>query len=98
MRQLVVLLAVTASACFAPVGEGASALSSMASTADAGPSASCPTAWPPQRCSVEGQFCAYGTESCCGRRWDSVICTCRGGMLECMYTDACLSPNCPDGG
>ena len=40
--------------------------------------------------------CSYGTESCCGKTFDSLVCTCSAGKrFGCFFTDACLSPSCP---
>lgn len=48
-----------------------------------------------------GSFsCTYGTETCCGMTYPSLVCQCRQGRLFCAYTDACLIPPgaCGDGG
>jgi len=46
-------------------------------------------------CSEEGARCDYGQECCCGQCYTAFTCTCSGGSLGCMYTDACLIPSCP---
>lgn len=51
-------------------------------------------------CYEEGSFCNRGTESCCGKTYDSFHCDCErvgeSGELvyACYYTDACLRPSC----
>lgn len=41
-------------------------------------------------CSQDLQ-CAYGSESCCGQTFDSLICSCSAGKgFACFFTDACL--------
>jgi hypothetical protein len=42
--------------------------------------------------------CEYGTESCCGNTYPSLVCECQSGTFYCYYTDACLIPGCPDAG
>ena len=42
--------------------------------------------------------CEYGTESCCGNTFPSTVCQCQNGQYACYATDACLLPQCPDGG
>lgn len=54
---------------------------------------------PNSPCSEEGSVCTEGTETCCGQTFPSLQCDCAdsgGGKLEymCMYTDACMVPNC----
>jgi hypothetical protein len=62
----------------------------------------CPSAAPlsDNRCGTEGQRCDYGSETCCGQTYPSMVCTCEGGGFRCSYTDACLIPPgyCNDGG
>jgi hypothetical protein len=44
---------------------------------------------------MEGQYCGYGEEECCGKVFDSEICSCSiDGTWDCLATDACLAPNC----
>ena len=40
--------------------------------------------------------CSFGTESCCGQTYPSVVCSCQkgGSELLCHYTDACFNPKC----
>lgn len=50
-----------------------------------------------------GQTCTYGTETCCGQTYPSLVCTCNAaGEEACHNTDACFRPpnSCPgaDGG
>lgn len=42
--------------------------------------------------------CSWGTETCCGKTYPSLVCSCDGGQWSCYYTDACLLPpgGCPD--
>lgn len=40
--------------------------------------------------------CEYGTESCCGQTYPSLVCTCADGRWACHSTDACFKPACPD--
>ena len=44
--------------------------------------------------------CTYGTETCCGQTYPSLVCDCSGGQFACYNTDACFLPpgGCPDGG
>lgn len=66
------------------------------------PSAPCPTAEPAfdgsSACDQPGQQCAYGEECCCGNCYVSYECECGGGNWSCIFTDACLGPNCGEGG
>jgi hypothetical protein len=40
--------------------------------------------------------CTYGTESCCGKTFDSLVCQCSAGeVFGCFFTDACFTPSCP---
>ncbi len=56
------------------------------------------------KCSVEGNTCATGKETCCGKTYDSFQCTCvdvGGGQLQyeqCLFTDACFYPPCCQAG
>jgi hypothetical protein len=36
--------------------------------------------------------CNYGTETCCGETYASMICDCFDGSFSCYFTDACLVP------
>ena len=39
--------------------------------------------------------CAYGTETCCGKTFDNLVCQCTmGETFGCFFTDACLVPSC----
>ncbi len=60
-------------------------------------SVACPANLPGANVSCSGSFeCDYGTESCCGVTFTSVRCFCSGGKFECLSTDHCLAPTCPD--
>jgi hypothetical protein len=63
------------------------------------PDPTCPATTPTigSSCTVEGQECAYGTETCCGQTYDSLIIFCADGVYQGYYTDACLVPTCPGG-
>lgn len=48
-----------------------------------------------------GSQCTNGTETCCGKTYDSFLCECiaadNSGRLQydaCIYTDACYAPSC----
>lgn len=50
---------------------------------------------PGDSCTVDPrETCAYGTESCCGETFDSLLCECIDGEWTCLVTDACLDPPC----
>lgn len=35
--------------------------------------------------------CTYGEETCCGKTYDSMECTCyKNQQIMCMYTEACM--------
>ena len=40
--------------------------------------------------------CTFGTETCCGQTFPSVVCSCQQGGTEfaCHLTDACFNPQC----
>lgn len=58
----------------------------------------CPAEWSSANACTGDQVCTYGSESCCGETYASVICQCVDGAFGCHYTDACLgAPSmCPD--
>eukprot|EP00550_Attheya_septentrionalis_P011966 CAMPEP_0198303900 /NCGR_PEP_ID=MMETSP1449-20131203/57117_1 /TAXON_ID=420275 /ORGANISM="Attheya septentrionalis, Strain CCMP2084" /LENGTH=664 /DNA_ID=CAMNT_0044006407 /DNA_START=317 /DNA_END=2311 /DNA_ORIENTATION=+ len=48
-------------------------------------------------CNTPGLKCDYGEEFCCGERHTSLKCECGNDLtFMCFYTEACLSPDCPD--
>lgn len=47
-------------------------------------------------CSEQESTCAVGTETCCGKTYDSLVCDCFDGEWLCRNTDACMMPNCDD--
>lgn len=61
----------------------------------------CPTDQPPAKssCPSAALECFYGEEICCGVSHPSWKCMCAPESgWDCGYTDACLYPQCPDGG
>mmetsp|Transcript_2099 Transcript_2099/g.3788 ORF Transcript_2099/g.3788 Transcript_2099/m.3788 type:complete len:339 (-) Transcript_2099:158-1174(-) len=49
------------------------------------------------QCNTPGLTCDYGEEICCGERHTSLKCECGNDLtFMCFYTEACLSPDCPD--
>jgi hypothetical protein len=68
-----------------------------ASTALPDAAVMCPTAMPFAGDGCGGAMhCEYGSETCCGKTHPSYVCDCREGRFDCLYTDACLIPGCPD--
>lgn len=64
---------------------------------DAGQDAgACPDAAPFSGTCEGALHCEYGTESCCGETYPSLVCNCVSGDWQCFNTDACLIP--ADGG
>ena len=43
----------------------------------------------------DGLMCTIGSESCCGKNYVSLKCTCEGGYWMCLNTDRCMVPSCP---
>jgi hypothetical protein len=75
--------------------------SSIAPSCDAGPraQAGCPATEPSADDACTGSAsCNYGTETCCGASYPSVICDCTQGFFSCYPTDACLMPVCGNDG
>jgi hypothetical protein len=64
-----------------------------------GDASMCPGTQPAAGAACSGSTrCEYGTETCCGNTYPSIVCECQSGGFNCYYTDACLIPGCPDGG
>lgn len=87
-------------ACLRPQCERADAGSSVdaGSALDAGMPA-CPATHSFRASCTPGQTCTYGTETCCGQTYPSLVCTCnQAGEEVCHNTDACFRPSnsCPD--
>jgi len=51
---------------------------------------------PPGSVCASDLRCTYGTESCCGKTFPSLVCVCSGGdsAFACFMTDACMEPKC----
>ena len=62
-------------------------------------SQACPPALPDPASPCTGSpCCEYGEDACCGQTSAGEICRCVNGRWGCAATDACLVPECPDGG
>ena len=62
-------------------------------TDDYQPPSTCPAEDPLGVEQCQGEFsCEYGTESCRGETFPSLICECIDGELHCYNTDACYHP------
>ena len=58
----------------------------------------CPTDEPAPGDKCQGDLsCTFGTESCCGVTHPNKRCICFGTAWACMYTEACMNPNCGGG-
>ncbi len=100
MKQLALALLLVAG-CDAARGSAAADLAMPSTAPDLAAASSCPASaplsQPPVACAGSVQ-CNYGSESCCGMTYASVVCRCQQGSFSCFYTDACLIPGCPDAG
>mmetsp|Transcript_11662 Transcript_11662/g.16655 ORF Transcript_11662/g.16655 Transcript_11662/m.16655 type:complete len:543 (+) Transcript_11662:312-1940(+) len=47
-------------------------------------------------CSVQGQECNYGSQTCCGgQTFELVKCTCNNGIFQCVNNYSCRFETCP---